>query len=108
MLGGLSIDYAERRIAVAGRPVELTATEYDMLFELSVNAGRVLTHEHLLRRVWGPDNSGDAGLARTIVKRLRRKLGDDAKNPRYILTQPRVGYRMARSETSEQVESRQS
>ncbi len=106
VLDDLSIDYAERRTAVAGHPVELTATEYDMLFELSVNAGRVLSHEHLLRRVWGPDNSGDAGLVRTIVKRLRRKLGDDAKNPRYILTEPRVGYRMARSETSEQVEPR--
>ena len=59
-----------------------------------------------MRRVWGPDNSGDAGLVRTIVKRLRRKLGDDAKNPRYILTEPRVGYRMARNETLEQVEPR--
>ncbi len=106
VLDDLSIDYAERRTAVTGHPVELTATEYDMLFELSVNAGRVLTHEHLMRRVWGPDNSGDAGLVRTIVKRLRRKLGDDAKNLRYILTEPRVGYRMARSETSEQVEPR--
>ena len=64
-----------------------------------------MTHEHLLRRVWGPDNSGDARQVRTIVKRLRQKLGDDAKNPRYILTQPRVGYRVARSETSEQMES---
>ena len=98
VLGDLSIDYAERRIAVAGRPVELTATEYDILFKLSVHAGPVSAHEHLLRRVWGPDNSGDAGLVRTIVKRLRQKLGDDAKNPRYILTQPRVGYWMARGE----------
>ena len=105
LLGDLSIDYAERRIAVAERPVELTATEYDMLFELSVNAGRVLTHEYLMRRVWGPDNSGDAGLVRTIVKRLRLKLGDDAKNPKYILTQPRVGYRMIRGDTPEHIGS---
>ncbi len=99
--GDLSIDYAEHRVAVAGRPVELTATEYDMLFELSVNAGRVLTHDHLLRRVWGPDNSGEAGLVRTIVKRLRQKLGDDAKDPRYVMTQPRVGYRMPKGEAVE-------
>ena len=105
LLGDLSIDYAERRIAVAERPVELTATEYDMLFELSVNAGRVLTHEYLMRRVWGPDNSGDAGLVRTIVKRLRLKLGDDAKNPKYILTQPRVGYRMIRGDPPEHIGS---
>ena len=84
-----------------GHPVELTATEYDMLFDLSVNAGRVLTHEHLLRRVWGPYNSGDAGLIRTVVKRLRRKLGDDAKNPRCILIQPRDGYRMPKAEGRE-------
>ena len=90
---------------MAERPVELTATEYDMLFELSVNAGRVLTHEYLMRRIWGPDNSGDAGLVRTIVKRLRLKLGDDAKNPKYILTQPRVGYRMIRGDTPEHIGS---
>ena len=105
VLGDLSIDYAERRIGVAELPVELTATEYDILFELSVNAGRVLTHEYLMRRVWGPDNSGDAGLVRTIVKRLRQKLGDDAKNPKYILTQPRVGYRMIRGDTPEHIGS---
>ena len=103
VLGDLSIEYAERRIAVAELPIELTATEYDMLFELSVNAGRVLTHEYLTRRVWGPDNSGDAGLVRTIVKKLRQKLGDDAKNPKYILTQPRVGYRMIRGDTPKHI-----
>lgn len=81
---------------MAGRPIELTATDYGILFELSVNAGRVLTHEHPLRWVCGPGNSGDAGLVGTVVKRLRRKLGYDAKNPTYILTQPRVGYRMAK------------
>ncbi len=97
-LGDLAIDYLERRVTVAGHPVELTVTEYDTLFELSVNAGRVLSHQHLLQQIWGPENSGDAGLVRTIVKRLRRKLGDDASNPTYIFTMPRVGYRMARAE----------
>ena len=92
----LVINYAERRVAVAGQPVVLTATEYALLFELSTNAGRVVTHEQLLQRVWGPGNSGDAGLARTVVQRLRRKFGDDARDPKYILTEPHVGYRMTK------------
>ncbi len=96
VLKDLVINYAERRVAVAGQPVVLTATEYALLFELSTNAGMVLTHGQLLQRVWGPENSGDAGLARTVVQRLRRKLGDDAHDPKYILTEPRVGYRMGK------------
>ena len=96
VLEDLVINYAERRVAVAGQPVVLTATEYALLFELSTNAGMVLTHGQLLQRVWGPENSGDAGLARTVVQRLRRKLGDDARDPKYISTEPRVGYRMGK------------
>ena len=65
-----------------------------MLFELSVNAGRVMTHAELLERVWGPAHSGRTGAVRTVVKNLRRKLGDDADNPAYIINEPRVGYRM--------------
>ena len=61
VLGDLSIDYAERRVSLAGQPVHLTATEYDLLVELSVNAGRVLTHDHLLQRVWGADHTGAGG-----------------------------------------------
>ena len=96
----LSIDYAERRVTVAENHVPLTATEYALLRELSVDAGMALTHDQLLLRVWGLGHAGDSGLVRTIVNRLRQKLGDDASNPRYILTEPRVGYRMARSEPS--------
>ena len=96
LLGDLSIDYAERRVSVAGRQVQLTATEYALLYELSVNIGRVLTHDQLLQRVWGLERTGEPGLVRNVVKRLRRKLGDNADNPAYILTEPRVGYLMAR------------
>ena len=98
---GLNIDYARRRVTLAGRPVELTATEYALLYELSVHAGRVLTHDMLLQRVWGPERAGEPWQVREVVKRLRRKLGDDAQNPTYILTEPRVGYRMAKEETEE-------
>ena len=76
-----------------------------MLYELSVNIGRVLTHDQLLQRVWGMERTGEPGLVRNVVKRLRRKLGDDADNPTYIFTEPRVGYRMAKAETPEPVES---
>ncbi len=95
-LGDLTIDYADRGVTVSGRPVQLTATEYKLLFELSTNAGRVLTHDQLLQRVWGSEYSGAAELVRAFVKKLRHKLGDDANDPRYIYTEPRVGYRMAK------------
>ena len=92
--GDLAIDYVEREVSVAGRPVHLTATEYKLLVELSAAAGRVSTHDQLLRRVWGPLYSSDARIVRTYVKELRHKLGDDAASPTYIFTEPGVGYRM--------------
>ena len=96
LLEDLVINYTERRVALAGQPVVLTATEYALLFELSTNAGMVLTHGQLLQRVWDQGHSGDAGLVRTVVKRLREKLGDDAYEPKFIFTEPRVGYRMGK------------
>ena len=88
VLGDLTIDYVHRGVTLAGRPVLLTATEYRLLFELSVNAGQALTYERLLQRVWGLANSGDLRPMRTVVRNLRRKLGDDADNPTYIFTEP--------------------
>ena len=101
VLGDLTIDYAERRVTLAGRPLPLIAMEYRLLAELSANAGRLLTYEHLLERVWGEKSSGDVRPIPTIVSKLRRKLGDDADNPTYIFTEPRVGYRMPKGETAE-------
>ena len=103
--GELTVDYSQRRVTVAGNPVALTIIEYRMLVELSANAGRPLTHEHLLQRVWGPDKGEDSGPVRNIVRRLRRKLGDDPGNPAYIFAEPSVGYRMAEGETQEQGEA---
>ncbi len=97
-VGELSIDYAQRRVALAGEPVELTNTEYAVLYQLAVQAPNVLTHGLLLQRVWGPERVGEGWLLRDVVMRLRRKLGDTAASPRYILTEPRVGYRMAAGE----------
>ena len=76
----------------------MTNIEYRLLCELAANAGRVLTHDQLLQRVWGLTNSGGSGPVRTVVKNLRRKLGDDADSPTYIFNEPRVGYRMAKAE----------
>ncbi len=94
VLGDLIIDYARRRVTLAGHRVQLTPTEYGMLAELAAHAGRVLTYEHLLERVWGERNDGDVRPMRTIVAKLRRKLGDDADDPACIFTEPRVGYWM--------------
>ena len=96
VLEELTINYAERRVTVAGCPVRLTATEYRLLQELSNNAGRTLTQERLLRRVWGPEYPDDPRLLYTFIRSLRSKLGDNARSPTYIFTETRVGYRMAR------------
>ena len=101
VLGDLTIDYAERRASLAGRSVPLNNIEYRALAELSVNAGRVLTYEHLLRRVWRLDGDADLSPMRTAISSLRRKLGDDGKNPTYIFTELRVGYRMPKGESGQ-------
>ena len=93
-LGNLIIDYSQRRVEIAGQPVHLTPIEYEMLRVLSLNGGRPMSHEQLLRRVWRVTSAGDPQVVRTHMRRLRRKLGDDAESPRYIFTEPRVGYRM--------------
>ena len=95
LIGELAIDYDARRVEVAGTAVQLTATEYQLLRVLSMNAGRVLTFDSLLRQAWRARKSeGDPKLVRAVVKRLRRKLGDDAANPTFIRSERGVGYRM--------------
>ena len=97
-LGDPSIDYVQRLVKLAGHPVRLTATEYELLYLLSTAARLVLTHELLLRRIWEPERREQPWLLRNIVKRLRRKLNDDAQNPAYIFTEPSVAYPMPASE----------
>ncbi|MDE2904754.1 MAG: response regulator, partial [Acidobacteriota bacterium] len=93
-LGALAIDYERRRVTVGGRALTLTATEYEILRLLSVNAGRVVTSESLLRQVWRGKEAANPGRVRAFVKQLRAKLGDDAARPRWIFNQRGVGYRM--------------
>ena len=101
VLGDLTIDYAQRNVTVAGQPAPLTPTEFDLLAELAAQAGRVVTHDRLLKRVWNPKKPGNKQVMRTHLMRLRRKLGDDAAKPKYIFSEPRVGYRMPKGETQE-------
>ena len=101
VLGDLTINYATRSVTVSGRTVELTPREFDLLATLSVEAGRVVPHERLLRRVWSPGKPGNLRVLRTHMMHLRRKLGEDAANPKYIFAKPRVGYRMPEGVTPE-------
>lgn len=91
----LIFEYDKRRVVFEGKQLKLTATEYDLLRILSTNAGKAVTYDQILRNVWQSRNSGDTKVVHAIVKKLRRKLGDDRKNPKYIFTESRVGYRMA-------------
>ena len=100
VLGDLAIDRAKRRVTVAGRPVRLTATEYRLLHALSLDAGGATTYESLLRRVWGGRGRSNPQAVRSAVRKLRRKLGDDAGRPKYILTERGLGYRMPRPDES--------
>ena len=95
-LGQLLVNFYERTVTVSGQPVQLTATEYKLLSELSHSAGRVLTQDMLLQKIWGPEYMGEPQLLRSYVKSLRHKLGDDARKPSYIFTEHGVGYRMAK------------
>lgn len=89
---GLVVDFAHRQVRSGGHEVHLTPTEYDLLCELTRNAGKVLTHRELLQRVWGPDYSGENTYLRTFVRHLRRKLEPDPAQPRFLLNEPGVGY----------------
>ena len=96
VLGALTIYYESRQVMVGGKEVDLTATEYDLLRLLSINAGRSVHHEVILRRIWSARDGTDANHIRMFVRNLRRKLGDSAENPTWIFTQRGVGYRMPR------------
>jgi two-component system KDP operon response regulator KdpE len=97
-LGPLQIDFGMRQVRLSGQLVRLTPTEYGLLEQLALAAGRVLTHTTLLQRVWGPGYRDEADYLWAYVSRLRRKLEPHPDHPRYILTEPGVGYRLATPE----------
>jgi two-component system KDP operon response regulator KdpE len=93
----LMVDLTRRVVAVAGREVQLTPTEYDLLRVLVTNAGKVLTHRQLLREVWGMGYEQEMHMLRVNVSNLRRKIEPDLSRPHYIVTEPGVGYRLRAS-----------
>ena len=102
--GDLAINYTQSSVTIAGQTVDLTPTEYRLLAELAANAGVALTHDQLLKRVWGTAGTADARPMRTVIKNLRRKLGDQARVPKYIITVPHIGYRMPKPPTPAQTD----
>ncbi len=91
--GDLEINFSKRKVTVKGKEVALTSTEYALLQELALNAGKVLTYTHLLRKVWGSDYADEREYLHVFVSRLRAKLETDPKKPRHITTVSGVGYR---------------
>ena len=92
--GDLEIDLARRAVSVSGQAVRLTPTEYELLRYLALHAGKPVSHTTLLRQVWGEYAVGDKYNTRYVVAQIRKKLGDDPANPRYIVNEPGVGYRL--------------
>ena len=97
--GYVEIDLGARLVKGRGEAVRLTRTEYDLLRTLATNAGKVLTHRELLQAVWGPEYGDETEYLRTFVKQLRRKLEEDPSRPRYIITEPGIGYRLVQVTT---------
>ena len=93
-IGDITIDLAGQQVRRKNQPVHLTPTEFALLRELAVNRGKLLTHAHLLRRIWGHGYETETEYLRVYVRRLRAKLEDEGGVP-LILTQPRAGYRLA-------------
>jgi two-component system KDP operon response regulator KdpE len=91
-IGELRIDFARRRVMVAGAEVILTSTEYSLLRELALACGKVFTHTELLRRVWGPEYGDECQYLHVYISRLRAKIEADPKDPKYIRTMSGMGY----------------
>jgi DNA-binding response OmpR family regulator/signal transduction histidine kinase len=96
MTGDLLIDYAQHLVTLGGKPVQLSRTEYKLLSVLAQNVGMVMTHELLLEKVWGPEYNRDVDFIWVYISRLRRKIEVDSRSPKYILTVPDVGYKLAK------------
>ena len=94
-VGDLKVDLAQRRVFVSGKEVHLTPIEYKLITTLIRYAGKVLTHRQLLKEVWGPPYADQAHYLRVYMAQLRRKLEGNPARPRYLLTEPGVGYRLA-------------
>jgi two-component system, OmpR family, KDP operon response regulator KdpE len=93
-VGDLRVDLDKRLVTMAGEPVSLTPIEYDLLRLFAANEGKLLTHPAILRAIWGPAYGDESNYLHVYVSHLRRKIEPDPARPRYLLTQPGVGYRL--------------
>jgi len=91
---GLMVDFIKREVRVNENPVTLTPTEYNILRTLVNHAGKVLTHQQLIKEVWGGNYEADSHILRVNISNLRRKIENDTLKPRYIITEPGIGYRL--------------
>jgi two-component system, OmpR family, KDP operon response regulator KdpE len=92
-IGPLRIDAADHSASLGGEPLHLTRREFDLLWMLAVHRGRLVTQGMILKAIWGPAHLDDSQYLRVYIRQLRQKLGDDAANPRFIATEPGIGYR---------------
>jgi two-component system KDP operon response regulator KdpE len=90
---GLEIDVLKKLVKLEDEPIHLTPTEYRLLEQMATNPGKLLTHRWLLQKVWGPEYGTESNYLRLYVRQLRQKLGDDPSSPRWITTEPGLGYR---------------
>jgi DNA-binding response OmpR family regulator len=97
-IGGLEIDLASRMVVVDGVQVKLTRKEFDVVALLARNAGKLVGHRQLLTTIWGPAHASDTHYLRIAIGHVREKIGDDAAAPRFIMTEPGVGYRLVDSQ----------
>jgi two-component system KDP operon response regulator KdpE len=93
-LEGLTIDFGARQVVVRGQPVRLTPKEFDLLRYLASNANQVISHRRLLQAVWGPEYGDEVEYLRVFVNQLRKKIEKHPSQPKYLLTEPWVGYRL--------------
>lgn len=96
-VGPLTIDAVDHSATMDGISLHLTRREFDLLWMLASHRGRLVTQDMILRAIWGPAHAEDSQYLRVYIRQLRQKLGDDAANPRFIFTEPGVGYRLAES-----------
>ena len=94
-IGDMVVEFAKNKVTLTDQEVYLSATEYRLLSYLAVNAGRILTSSQILEQVWGETSVGDTTMLRMAISRLRDKLGDDVRNPRYVLTRSGIGYTLS-------------
>lgn len=94
-VGALRVDWAARTVSLAGEPVHLTPKEYQLLVVLAQSAGRVVTHAQLLTAIWGRTHGEDTHYLRIYLRQLRQKIEENPAEPRYLITDPGVGYRLA-------------